>query len=248
MPSRPMELLRALWFGAVVAVTCVVLSIPVFIGIFVGRGDRALSPQLVHWFWCWFWAAGVRPVIRGREHLAPFKDRPLLLMGNHQSALDIPILILACEGRIRFLAKKSLFWIPIVGWIMKLTGFTAIDRKSARKTRPALESALYKIKQGRHRWVVFPEGTRSLDGELQPYHRGSFNFARQAGTPILPFVIDGAGALMPKGAWAPRPGTMTLVIGEAIPAEDVLRMSPDELLGQARAFTAATLAHLRAQA
>ena len=162
--------------------------------------------------------------------------------------MDIPILILASHGRIRFLAKKSLFWVPIVGWIMKLTGFTAIDRKSARKTRPALEAALLKITRGRNHWVIFPEGTRSTTPELLPYHRGTFNFARQAGVPIVPFALDGGGALMPKGAWSPSAGTMTLVIGEPILVEDVARLSPDELLVRARTFTESALARLRRQA
>jgi 1-acyl-sn-glycerol-3-phosphate acyltransferase len=245
MTNRLVHVLRTLWFMLAVAISCIVLSIPVFIGIFTGQGDRALPPGLVAWFWCWFRAAGVRPVILGREHIEPFRARPLILLGNHQSAMDIPILILACRGRIRFLAKKSLFWVPIVGWVMKLTGFTAIDRKSARKTRPALDAALVKITGGRNHWIIFPEGTRSTTGELLPYHRGTFNFARQAGVPVVPFAIDGGGALMPKGAWAPAAGTMTLVIGEPIPSEDVARLSPDELLVQARAFTSATLAHLR---
>jgi len=247
MLNRAAYMLRALWWMIAVAVSCIVLSIPVFAGILVGQGDRALPPWLYIWFRCWFLAAGVVPRIRGREHLDRLGRRPVLFMGNHQSAMDIPILIVACRGRIRFLAKKSLFWVPIVGWIMKLTGFTAIDRGSARRTRPALETALDKIAKGRNHWVIFPEGTRSPSGDLLPYHRGSFNFARRAGVPIVPFTIHGSGALMPKGAWAPKPGTITLVMGEPIPAEDLARLSPDELMGQARAFTAATLANLRSE-
>jgi 1-acyl-sn-glycerol-3-phosphate acyltransferase len=248
MLRRTADLLRALWWMIAVAVSCMVLSIPVFAGIFVGQGDRVLPPWLAIWFRCWFLAAGIVPKIRGRENLDRLGRRPVLFMGNHQSALDIPILILACRGRIRFLAKKSLFWIPIVGWVMKLTGFTAIDRSSARRTRPALEAALEKIAKGRNHWIIFPEGTRSLDGALLPYHRGSFNFARRAGVPVVPFALDGSGALMPKGSWSPSSGTMILVIGEPIAAEDLARLSPDELMGQARAFTAATLASLRAEA
>ncbi len=245
MLDRAVALLQALWFMAVVAVSCTVLSIPVFAGILVGQGDRMLAPMVDLWFRCWFLAAGIVPRIRGREHLDRIGRNPVLFMGNHESALDIPILEVACHGRIRFLAKKSLFWVPIVGWIMKLTGFTAIDRGRARRTRPALETALGRIAKGRNHWVIFPEGTRSTTGDLLPYHRGSFNFARRAGVPIVPFAIHGSRALMPKGAWAPHRGTITLAFGEPIPAGDLARLSPDELLGQARAFTAATLASLR---
>jgi 1-acyl-sn-glycerol-3-phosphate acyltransferase len=240
--------LRALWFTAAVTVSCFVLAIPVFAGIFTGLGRWTIPWGFRTWFGVWFRTAGIVPVVRGRENLARLDGGPAVLVGNHQSALDIPVLMLALDGNVRFLAKRSLFWIPIVGWVMKIAGFPAIDRGSARRTRPELDAALARIPRERNCWIIFPEGTRSRDGALQPYHRGTFNFARRAGVPVIPFAIDGARDLLPKGSLVPKPGELTLVFGEPVPAADVARLSPDELLERCRAFTEANLAALRAGA
>jgi 1-acyl-sn-glycerol-3-phosphate acyltransferase len=234
-------MLRAVWFNFLVGVTALVLSIPFFLLAPLGLGDRVLPPLLRQWSWWWFASAGASVRIAGLDRVLAL-DRPALLIGNHQSALDIPLVALAVRGRVRFFAKRSLFRLPIVGWVMSLLDFPAVDRESARRTRPALERALARLRDGRNHFVIFPEGTRSASGALLPYRRGSFTFACRAGAPVVPFAIRGTHAVLPKGSVVPRSGrTVELILGEPIPPEEAARLGPDGLLARCRTFTEAAL-------
>jgi len=197
------------------------------------------------WARMWFRAGRVTPRIEGLEHLTPWLGKPMLLVGNHQSSLDIPLLTIACGGLIRYFAKRELFFLPFAGWGMRVQRCIPIYRDSLKKTRKALDYALDTLQWCPAGIAVFPEGTRTRTGDLLPYHRGTFNLAKRAGVPVIPFALDGAGDLMPPGALVPRSGEVRLVFGPPILPAEIDRLTPDELLDRTRAFTAATLARLR---
>lgn len=209
---------------------------------------RILRRVIRRWGQVWFGLGRITTRIEGLEHLTPLLGRPLLLVGNHQSSLDIPLLTIACGGLIRYFAKRELFFIPFTGWGMHTQRCIPIYRDSLKKTRKALDEALDTLRWCPAGIAVFPEGTRTRTGDLLPYHRGTFNLAKRAGVPVIPFALDGAGDLMPPGILVPRSGEVRLVFGPPILPAEIDRLTPDELLDRTRTFTAATLDRLRGAA
>lgn len=154
------------------------------------------------------------------EYVEPLSaDQCCIYMSNHQSVFDIPALITSLPGQTRLLAKQSLFRIPIFGWAMKAGGFISIDRKNRSKAKESFNSAVSRLKEGSST-LVFPEGTRSPDGELQPFERGGFLLALKSGLPIVPVGVIGSMAIRRRGSYVVRPGRITVRYGRPLRVED----------------------------
>ena len=152
----------------------------------------------------------------GRKLAAELEiDHPYVFMSNHQSLYDIPALIQSLPGQTRFLAKRSLFQIPIFGWALKAGGFVSIDRENRSRAGESFSDAVQRVQSGSS-VVVFPEGTRSLDGELLPFERGGFLLAIKSGVPIVPVGIHGSLQVRSRDSWMVRPGRITVAVGEPI--------------------------------
>jgi 1-acyl-sn-glycerol-3-phosphate acyltransferase len=126
--------------------------------------------------------------VRGRD--AVDWSRAYVVMSNHQSLLDIPVIAVAVPGSLRFVAKKELFRVPLWGPAMRAAGIISIDRQNRESAIASLRDAGAALKSGVNIWIA-PEGTRSLDGELLPLKKGGFVLAAETGADILPVVIDG---------------------------------------------------------
>ncbi|MDZ7681134.1 MAG: lysophospholipid acyltransferase family protein [Fodinibius sp.] len=126
--------------------------------------------------------------------------QPTIVVANHQSFLDLPMLYLL-PWSMKWVAKKDLFKIPIFGWIVYMTGQIAIDRQSMRSVQK-IDKLVAPIKNGIPA-MIFPEGTRTQDGELQPFKNGAFKLAKRYNFNILPIVLDGGFKAMPSGEWRP---------------------------------------------
>jgi 1-acyl-sn-glycerol-3-phosphate acyltransferase len=183
------------------------------IGFIPPRGDW--TRRLARW-WARIilWSALIRVRVEGAERVPA--DGPVVFMANHESWLDIPVLLAAIPGQVRFLAKSSLFSIPFLGWAMRSMGFIPVDRENRRTAIKSFEAAAARIRSGRS-VLVFPEETRTSDGSLLPFQRGGFLIALKAALPIVPVGLDGARRCMPKFTYLVRPGTVTVRFGEAIP-------------------------------
>ncbi len=163
-------------------------------------------------------AAGCRLEVRNPERLS--KDEVRLLVANHSSFLDPPAMIATCPPSIRFILKRELAYLPFVGWYAKLAGHFLLDRKDPRAGQKIIDRAIDRARRYTLIPVVFPEGTRSADGKLQPLRAGAFKIAIEGGFPVQPIAIEGTTAVMPKGARGPRrPGRVVMHIGEPIPVE-----------------------------
>lgn len=171
--------------------------------------------------------SGTRLRIEGHQRVSD--GIPRFYMANHQSALDIPILVAALQGDVRFMAKKVLFAIPVFGWILSRYGFAPIDRASARVTAATLDRMLIKLRRKPIAFAVFPEGTRTRDGKLLPFRRGTMKIGQRSGLPVVPVTIDGSYRVKHRDEFVCRPGTVRLVFHEPIPADQVAAMSPTEL-------------------
>jgi 1-acyl-sn-glycerol-3-phosphate acyltransferase len=181
--------------------------------------------------------AGVRIEIEGRERVPAGKA--CIFMANHLSNLDPPVLLPLIPGRTSVFLKRSLMKIPILGYGMKLADLIPVDRAghidSAKESIAAARKALAK---GVH-MTTFVEGSRSRDGRLQAFKKGSFFLAKQAGALCIPVSIYGTEQMMPRGRLRIRRGTAHIVFHAPInPADFHTR---EELIKAVRAAIASGL-------
>jgi 1-acyl-sn-glycerol-3-phosphate acyltransferase len=134
---------------------------------------------------------------------------------NHQSALDIPILFGHLPVDFRILHKRSLYLLPLVGWYLWAGGHISIDRGRAFSAKRSMARASARIRAGAS-LVVFPEGTRSHDENVQAFKRGSFVLALQVGVPVVPISLAGVKRVAPRGLMRLRPGTVSLRVHPAV--------------------------------
>ena len=155
-------------------------------------------------------AAGVRVKTRIIEE--PPRERPVIFACNHGSLMDIPILYKALPVEFRFLVKKELFKIPLLGFAMKTAGYVPIDRSGGRAAVRSMKEAAARIREGAS-IVVFPEGTRTLDGKLQQFKEGGFMLAVKSGCPVVPVAIRGSYNILRKGSFIAKPGDVEVIVG-----------------------------------
>ena len=163
---------------------------------------------------------GVSMMVEGLDHLD--EGRRYVIMANHESSLDILVLLAALPPSVelRFLAKKSLFTIPFLGWAMKAAGFVPVDREDRSTAAATLKQTLDGVERGGSP-LVFPEQTWTTDGRLLPFARGGFLVALKSGLPILPVGLEGPRLVLPPGEGVIRPQPVTVRIGEAVSTEGV---------------------------
>ena len=123
----------------------------------------------------------------------------VVVVSNHQSLGDIP-LISTIPFEMKWVAKKALFSVPVVGWMMGWAGDIAVDRKAVNRRKKTLEQAKFYLK---HDCPVmfFPEGTRSRNGNLNRFNTGAFDLAIETNSPVLPIALDGTQEYLPKKKW-----------------------------------------------
>jgi 1-acyl-sn-glycerol-3-phosphate acyltransferase len=177
-----------------------------------------VEPARFH-VWARAWAASlleighVTTAVRGVEGVD--WDKPLVLMSNHQSLYDIPVLFHRIPADIHFLSKKELRSVPFMGWSMEKGGFVFIDRKDPVKSKESIERAAQDVINGKA-VAIFPEGTRSGDGTLQPFKKGGFVLAIKAGAQIVPVWLDGSHGVCPKGSLVVYPGHVEVRVGRPV--------------------------------
>lgn len=158
-------------------------------------------------------AAGLRVDV---EHAVPLdRATAYVFMANHQSMFDIPVLISTLPGQTRFLAKSSLFRIPIFGWALWAGGFVPVERGDRSRARVTMAAASDRLRRG-NSLLIFPEETRSRDGRLLPFKSGGFLLAAQAGVAVVPVGISGTLDVQPKGSAIIRPTRVTVRYGEPV--------------------------------
>lgn len=155
--------------------------------------------------------SGVRVhVVAGAEHLE--EHRPCVFVFNHQSKLDVAVLIHLLKRDFTGIAKKEVRTVPVIGQIFDVAGMVFIDRGDSAKAREQLEPAVRKLREEGVSLVVAPEGTRSSTPRLGPFKKGAFHIAMQAGVPIVPIVLRNTGELMWRGAQLIKPGTVEVEV------------------------------------
>ncbi len=187
-------------------------------------------------------AAGTPVVPSGLEHIP--RDQPVMYASNHSSMFDIWALFATLPGSVRFVAKRELFRIPILGRAMLAVGHVPIDRTARKSAFAAYDEAARMIRGGTS-VVVFPEGTRSRTGELLPFKNAPFGLAIAAQVPIVPVYVHHTFEILPKGAWRLRPRPIRLVVGHPIATAGLRPENRERLRDEVRAAMVALQAKAR---
>ncbi len=175
-----------------------------------GRYFR-MSPLL--WSRVIFWMFGMKVSVLGYENLD--SSKPYVFVSNHASMFDIPTVFVAIKGNVNIVFKEELTYVPIWGWALRFGQFIMIDRSNPRKALASIERAAKSIRIG-NSVILFPEGTRTLDGKLQAFKRGAFSLAVKAGVPVVPITINGTFGIMPKGSFNVVSSNISVVIDKPI--------------------------------
>jgi 1-acyl-sn-glycerol-3-phosphate acyltransferase len=179
-----------------------------------GRLDRERVDRRRSW-----WAArcighaGLRFEVHGAEAID--WSRAYVVMTNHQSYLDIPVITAAVRGSLRFIAKKELFRVPVFGPAMKAAGIISIDRQNRSRAIESLREAAEELREGVSIWIA-PEGTRTRDGSLGRLKKGGFVLAMETGADILPAAISGTAEAMPRSGGLRRGVKASVTFGSPI--------------------------------
>jgi 1-acyl-sn-glycerol-3-phosphate acyltransferase len=171
---------------------------PTVVDAFRGRVTKELCDQrLERWSRAIVKNAKIELDVRGRENME--RGRTYLVMSNHQSLYDVPVIFQVIGPNVRMVAKKELFRVPIFGPALHEGGFISIDRENRMSAIASLAEAKELFESGTHVWIS-PEGTRSRSGQLLPFKKGGFVLALETGAPILPISLRGTrDALTAKG-------------------------------------------------
>jgi 1-acyl-sn-glycerol-3-phosphate acyltransferase len=170
---------------------------------------------------------GIPVLVEGRERLAP--GQTYVFAANHRSQFDIFVLLKALPDDFGWVAKKSLFQIPIFGQALSRLGNVSIDRQNLPDAIKSLSHAVDLVQKGRS-LVIFPEGTRATSRELLPFKKGVFIMALKAGQPIVPVSISGTRAIQPRGSLHVRPGPIKVVISPPIGPKEFQGRPKEELM------------------
>jgi 1-acyl-sn-glycerol-3-phosphate acyltransferase len=231
-------MLRGLFVHAVLVVVTLVLSTAAIAGEALVRSGRVAHRCARLWARIILFVSGVRVETRNLERLD--REGAAVLVANHASHFDIYAVAALLPRPALFVAKASLFRIPVFGWALRSAGFVSVERDRREKAIASLGRASEGLGRGRP-VIFFPEGTRSPDGRLRRLKKGAFVTAIQNGVPLVPIGIAGSHRVQPARSLRVRPGTIRLLVGEEISTEGLTLADRDALAARGRQALAALL-------
>jgi 1-acyl-sn-glycerol-3-phosphate acyltransferase len=179
------------------------------------------------------WLAGTRVTVHGLENISN-SETSCIVVFNHQSHLDIPLIIHTIPLQIRFIGKIELSKVPFFGAAALRTGHFFINRQKHHEALEGIRNAGESVRGKGFSLVFAPEGTRSPDGSLLPFKKGAFVMAIETGLPILPVTIDGTGLRLPKGSLYARGGPVHVTIHPLVPSSGLTYDDRDDLMQNVR--------------
>lgn len=237
-------MLRSLWVLFVAVLMTVTIGPIAIIGAYFGLTDRFYDWGPRIWAKMVLRAANSPVTVRGLENLR--LDGPQIICSTHQSMFDVFAIAISVPVRYLYVAKKELRSIPIFGKAVEAAGHVFIDRGKRAAAIESLKEAGRKIEELGRTVITYPEGTRSLTGDLQPFKKGPFVMAIEAGVPIVPAVVGGVFDILPKKGMRIRPHPITVVFGEPIATSGYTHKKREALNARVHAVMAEMLAELRA--
>lgn len=193
--------------------TAVMGSLNLFVALWDTRGDTQIRVARA-WGKMLLAIAGVRVRVEGLETID--LRRSYVVVSNHVSYMDTPLILAHLPVNFRFLAKKELFQIPFIGGHLAKAGHIAVPRNDPRAALKVMSAAGSMMKERGISVLIFPEGGRSASGELQPFRDGAAYLAIKGVIPVLPIAHSGMFRVLPMHSWLVRPGQVTLRVGGVI--------------------------------
>lgn len=206
-------------------------SLPVLLVIsIIGRWDRPARRRLAYRFnqltsRLIFTIAGARLHISGLQHIPA--DTNYVLIGNHRSMLDIPLIVQIIDQPLLFIAKDGVLKIPFVSWWLWAMDGLFLDRTSPKQGLRTILSAIDRIKAGESA-IIFPEGTRNTEPDLLPFKQGSMKLASKTNVPVIPFCLSGTADVFENNGINLKPGDIYLRFAKPI----YLNTLPQEIQAQ----------------
>lgn len=225
-------MLRTVWAAIAAVLVTIPIASAVIVLAFFSSSARVIDRLIRLWARSLVASAGIDLHIENSEALDP--NQRYILVANHYSYYDIPCILAAVPQPIRFMAKASLFKIPIFGWSIARAGFIPIDRKNRRTAVKSFDLAVQRIRRG-NTIVIFPEEGRSKNREMRPFQRGAFLLAIKSELPMVPMAVDGTYDVFRVGAKRVTPGRVTLKVGTPIVTVGTTLKDKERLASQSRA-------------
>jgi 1-acyl-sn-glycerol-3-phosphate acyltransferase len=183
-------------------------------------------------------------VLENYEHIDHRK--PFIMVSNHLSNADIPV-ISTLPWEMKWIAKKELFELPVLGWLLKFAGDISVDRSSSNKRAAVFQRCKYYLDRNVS-VIFFPEGTRSRSGKLNKFAIGAFDLAIKEKIPVLPIVLDGTQECLPKKSWIfDKNVFVKLKVLDPVPTDHYKKDQNFELMNQVRSMIADQLSEWRGQ-
>jgi len=242
-----MDIIKSLYTW-VFSVLFIVLMFPVTIIMWLMAAPFGYGSFLVHRWLSWQGRVMIRvsPLwklkITGRENYVPGTN--YVIISNHQSLLDIPV-VKCLKLDYRWISKLENFRVPVLGQSMHLAGYISITRGNKESVVKMMEQSERVLKKGESLFI-FPEGTRSPDRQIKRFKSGAFRLALETGTPILPVIIDGTGAVLPrKGIIFSSGYILKMQILKPILTDEFMSDDPDKLAMEVQKMMTGALEELR---
>lgn len=198
-----------LWFQFWLVLISIMGTIAAIVASFLDRTGVLAQRAARLWGRALVWMGNISVQVDGLENLVPGQN--YVYAANHRSNFDIYILLAVLPGTFAFVAKKSLFKIPLFGQAIQRLGCVPVDRENMQQAIRSLNDAAARVREGKS-MLIFPEGTRGTTPELLPFKKGVFIMALKAGQPVVPVAVNGTRFIQPRGSIRVRPGAVQVII------------------------------------
>ena len=226
------------WAVVWTALWVLVFLLPILLDSWIRPGTKSFKRWMTPWARIILGGVGIRVRTEMRAPLPT--DRPVVLIANHQNALDILTTSAGIPHPFGFTAKAGLRRMPLIGTVLAHTACVFVDRSSPRRAAQSLVEAGAEIRAG-HSVLVFAEGRRTWQSDLAPFLRGAFLLAVEAGVPLVPVVLDGNVGLLDERHGASRPGAARVVIGPPLDTSTSTPRDVPALMSEVRAWMTSEL-------
>ncbi len=223
---------RTVWTGIIILIVTPVLALLCVLVWLFDRSHRGVGFISKNWARLILWSTGLPITIEGLENLEPGKS--YIYVGNHCSALDIPLALGLLPRTIAFMAKLELFRIPIFGWSLYAMGSIPVNRSNRSEAIRSVNRALAALRTKPLSMIFYPEGTRTRTGEMKQFKRGVFHLALRSGLPLVPIAIKGTFQAFPPDGLSLTYTPIYVTIGQPIETADLTVHDREPLRQQAQ--------------
>jgi len=222
---------KVFWISSCAGLATVLLFLPITVcAILSSTGNLAFSISKL-WARFMLLTTGVKVKTRGRDRIT--SGRSYIIISNHQSDYDILALVTGLGIQFRWIIKKELRSVPLFGYALYASRNIFIDRSDPASAIVSIHKGMDRLPPGAS-VMFFAEGTRSLDGKIQPFKKGGFVMALEKGIPVLPVTVNGSRRILPKRSLVFNPGTIEVVVGKPIETKGYSKETLPELMDRTR--------------